>query len=296
MKASRTILILSILIIVLSALATCIAVFWHGGGQSFAFTTIRGETVSIYGQGLYRYDSLVMASQGIAQDIVTLFVGIPLLIVALVFYERRSLRGQVLLTGTLGYFLYTYTSCAFGLNYNPLFLVYVALFSLSLFAFILSIGTIDVAELPAHFGAGLPRRGIAVFLFAVGLFLLVNWLGHTVPALLQNKTPDLLLSNTTLFIQVLDLGLLVPVAFLSCVLLWRKNAWGYLLASVVLVKGFTMGIALTAMVIGQALAQVQMGVADVLMFPAIALIDIAMTYLLLKNLRGDIGSLKPAKG
>ena len=76
----------------------------------------------IYGHGVYRYDPLSMAAQGISQDAVTLVLGIPLLLVSLHLYRQRRLRGQLLLTGTLAYFLYTYTSLAFGAAFNPLFL------------------------------------------------------------------------------------------------------------------------------------------------------------------------------
>ena len=81
----------------------------------------------------------------------------------------------VLLTGTLGFFLYTYMSMCFGAAYNRLFLVYVTLFDLSLYAFILSMMSFDLATLPAHFSEKLPRRGIAGMLIFTAAFL--RWPG-----------------------------------------------------------------------------------------------------------------------
>lgn len=124
----------------------------------------------MHGHGLYYYETVSTAAQAIAQDAVTLILGIPLLIIALVLSIKGSLRGQLLLSGTLAYFLYTYASYTFGAAYNVLFLLYVSLFSLSLFAFILSIMAIDVSGLTAQFTQKLPRRTIAVFMFVVGLF------------------------------------------------------------------------------------------------------------------------------
>ena len=76
---------------------------------------------------------------------------------------RGSLRAQLLLTGTLSFFLYTYMSMSFNTAYNQLFLVYVTLFSFSLFAFILSMMSFDLAGLPQHFSAQIAparhRRG-----------------------------------------------------------------------------------------------------------------------------------------
>ena len=55
---------------------------------------------------LYARDSVSMASQAIAQDFVTLVIGIPLLIISFCSVVKRdSARGWFLLTGTLGYAL-----------------------------------------------------------------------------------------------------------------------------------------------------------------------------------------------
>jgi len=42
----------------------------------------------------------------------------------MILYQRGSMGGQLLLTGTLGYFLYLYASMALGAAYNRLFVVY----------------------------------------------------------------------------------------------------------------------------------------------------------------------------
>jgi hypothetical protein len=57
-----------------------------------------------------------------AGDAVTLVLGLPAPIFSLLCYQRGSMRGGLLLAGTLGYFLYNYGSMAFGAAYNQLFL------------------------------------------------------------------------------------------------------------------------------------------------------------------------------
>jgi hypothetical protein len=282
---SRTLTVLTLLIIVLTFVAGGTGVLYQGEGAPFEFTTLRGETITIYGQGLYRYEPVLAAAQVIPQDIVTLVVGIPMLLVALKLYRQGGMRGQLLLAGTLAYFLYTYTSMAFGAAFNFMFLVYVALFSLSLFAFIIAVLTVDMRALPSYFTERLPRRGIAIFMFAGAAFLLLAWLGRIVPALFTGTPPFGLESNTTLYIQVLDLGLIVPVMVMAGILLPRGQSLGYLLAAVGLIKFVTMGIALIAMIIGQWLAGVPMTVAEVVIFPLLAFVAIAMTYLLLRDLQ-----------
>jgi hypothetical protein len=104
-----------------------------------------------------------------------------------------------------------------------------------------------------------------------------------VPPLLQNTLPPLE-NNTTLVIQVLDLGLIVPLSFLSGALLLRRSAWGYLLASIAVLKFLTMGLAVRAMAINMALVGVAISPVELIVFPAITLVNLLMAGLLLKNI------------
>jgi hypothetical protein len=107
--------------------------------------------------------------------------------------------------------------------YDALFLVYVALFGLSLYAFALSILAIDVADLPQHFSPRLPRGRIATLLFIVGGFLSLAWIGRVVPELLNSQTPAALENTTTRVIQAMDLTLIAPLALLGGILRLRRN-------------------------------------------------------------------------
>ncbi len=296
MKTSKALIVLVVLIAALALVAAGVGVLWQGSGNPYPFTTLRGETVMIHGRGLYHYDTVSGAAQVIAGDVVTLFLGIPLLVVSLWLYTKRSLRGALLLAGTLGYFLYTYASIAFLAAFNALFLVYVALFSLSLFAFILSLMSIDVAALPARFSTRLPRRGISAVLFLIGAFLLLAWLGRIVPALLSGAPPFGLESYATLVIQALDLGLIVPLALLAGVLLLKERPFGYLLTAVALLKGLTMATAVSAMAIGQVLAGVPVSLAELVIFPGLALANVVMAWVLLSNVSAERGTGAPAAG
>src|SRR5688572_8160496 len=163
MKPNSIVIRLATIIVPLAILAAGAGVFWQGTGEPYPFETLRGETVLIRGHGLYRYDTVNSSSQETGTDIVTLLIGIPLLITGIVLSRQGTLRGQLLLTGALGYFLYTYGAMCFLTAFNPFFLVYVALFSLSLFGFILSLKNLDVEEVARHIQNGFPRRAIATY-------------------------------------------------------------------------------------------------------------------------------------
>ncbi|NLM18792.1 MAG: hypothetical protein GX217_02060, partial [Clostridiaceae bacterium] len=127
MKYKKPISLLIGCIVVLSLVASLVGIFSNAGPGVYEIVSFRGETIEIYGKGLYNYDSVSVAAQGIAQDIVTIVLGVPLLVVSLFLALRGSLKGRLLLTGTLGYFLYTYISYVFLWMYNPMFILYVIL-------------------------------------------------------------------------------------------------------------------------------------------------------------------------
>jgi len=255
MKPSHVVTWLSSLIAALALVATSIGLFYQNGGRSFPFPTLHGLTVQIYGQGLYASDTSLVALGYRAGDAVTLVVGIPLLALSLLLYRRGSLKGSLGLSGTLAYFLYTYGSMAFGAAYNPLFLVYVALFAASLFALVLTLASFDVRGLPAHFSTGLPWRTIGIFLMVSGVILALVWLVLSiVPALLQGKAPLEVASYTTFMTGVVDLGVVAPALVIAGASLLRRAAIGSLLAPMMLVFTVVLGPTLIAAGITQLLS------------------------------------------
>ncbi len=226
----------------LALVATSIGLFWQDEGNLFSFTTLRGDTVSIAGRGLYRYDTTLMAMGFKAGDAVTLILGIPALIFSLLRYRRGSVRGGLLLAGTLAYFLYNYASIAFGAAYNHLFLVYVVLMSASLFGLILTLMSFDLATLTAHFSAHLPHRNIGIYEIVSGIVLVLIWpVLSIIPALVEGKALPEVWSYTTIITYAIDMGILAPVLIATGVMLLHRKPLGYLLSSTLLVFTVMLG-------------------------------------------------------
>lgn len=285
-------------VIALLAGLAAVAGLLPGEGTPFTLTNFRGEVVTINARGLYYWDTVSSAAQMQANDLVTLVLGVPLLLISLVLMRRGSLRGRLLLAGTLGFVLYTYITMCFGAAYNQLFLVYVALFGLSLFATILAMLSVDLSTLPDHFSPRLPRRWIAGLLFVAGAFLLLAWLGR-IAATWSSNAPPALENVTSMFIQAMDLAVIVPLCAVAGVLLLRKSAWGYLLASVALLKFVTLGLAVTLMGLNMLRVGIPVSPVELGIFPAIALANLVLTIVLLRNLSDtapltDRGLTQPA--
>jgi hypothetical protein len=257
MSASLPVVWLSSLVAVLALFAAGIGLVWQGEKSPATFTMLRGESVELYGEGLYGYDSLFAGAGNKGTDVVTLVLGIPLLAIGVVLYRRGSPRGGLLLMGALTWFLSVYASYALGaVAYNDLFLVYVTLFSASLFALVLAFRSFDVPALPAHVAADMPRRGPAVFLVASALVTLTVWLTEPITALLTGEPPESLRTWNTLVTNALDLAVIVPLLALAAWLILRRDPLGYLIAFPLLVlEAF-----LAPMIVAQTLSQFSAGV------------------------------------
>lgn len=256
MKHSSLIAGLSVLILGLALVAVVASFLWPGQSSTFTFTTLRGQEVAIYGDGLYRYDTLFTGATNRGNDIVTLLLAIPLLAYSIRLYWRGSMRGTLLLLGTLVYFLYLYATYALGIAFNQLFLVYIALYSASLFAFLLLFTSIDRQSLVEHLAPDLPRRGIATFMFVSGLATTIIWLQPLVGDLLRNQMPAQIGNYTTKITDALDLGIITPVSFIAGVLILRRNPVGYLVTCSLLV----LEMMLTPLIISGTISQLLAGI------------------------------------
>ncbi|EMR02744.1 hypothetical protein [Cesiribacter andamanensis] len=300
MKSLVNVRILVLCIALLAALASGAGIFSSQGPGPFAHTSIRGQAIPIWGRGIYQHMSAEVAPQGIAQDWVTLVLGIPLLLVALQLAARGSLRGRFLLAGTLGYFLVTYLFYTVMGMYNALFLVYAALLGCSFFAFALVMLSFTRASLPLQFGPAAPLRLAGGFLVGIAASIALLWLSIVVPPLLDGSIVPLQAEHyTTLVVQGLDLGLLLPLAIVAGLLLLRKKPMGYLLGPVYLVFLALLMTALTAKVVAMAWLGYPV-IPVIFIIPSFWLLTLLLSYRLLKNIdlprqAADAPTLSPGK-
>jgi len=293
MKLSKTVIFLACLVALLGAVYAGVGLFWQDGGSPFTFTTLHGKTVEMYGQGLYRNDSAFKAPILRGTDAATLFVCVPVLLIAVLLYRRGSLHGGLLLASMLAYFLYNSASLAFGAAYNNLLLVYIACFSASLFGFVLAFRSIDLDTLGKLTSSKFPRKRIAVFLFFAGLSLTI-WFVDIISALAAGTVPPNLGPYTTEATYAIDLGIIFPTAYLAGVLVWRRNPLGTLLASVLIIVNVSIGLVVASQSIMQALNGIILTPAEyaayVAPFVTLSLIATWLVILLFRN----ISNIKPS--
>ncbi|MGM0588077.1 MAG: hypothetical protein ACQETE_06680 [Bacteroidota bacterium] len=285
MKYQKSITLLSSIIILLAVVAASMGIFYTGGPGPYNIETVRGETVTVYGEGLYKHMSQDVAPQGIAQDYVTLFVGVPLLILSLVWARRGSLKGRFLLAGTLGYFLVTYLFYLVMGMYNVMFLVYVTLLGTTFFAFAQTLLSFPLAKLEERFSENTPVKFLGGFLIFNSIAIGVMWLQIVVPPLLDGSIiPGQVEHYTTLIVQGLDLGLLLPLSFVSGLLFIKRTPFGYLLAPVYFIFLSILMTALTAKVVAMGLLG-QNILPAIVIIPFFGLISMLCSVLIFKHIQ-----------
>lgn len=285
MNNKNSIVLLVLLIAAASAISSSIGIFSNDGQGNYEYESIRGEMVTIYGKGLYRHMSADVAIQGIAQDYITLFIGVPLLLISLLLARKNSLRGLFLLTGIIGYFLVTYLFYLTMGMYNEMFLVYAFLLAITYFAFILIVLEFNMDEIKTIFKSEIIVRNAGIFLIINASLVGLLWLSVVLPPIFDGTMyPKELQHYTTLIVQGFDLGLLLPMAFVAGTLAIRKNRFGFLFTPIYMIFLSLLMTALVSKILFMA-GEGQNVIPVIFIMPIIALISILFSFLLLKNIK-----------
>lgn len=209
-------IILSVIIIVLTTMAS------FGG---------------IFLDGLYRDNELIKAVW-LGNDIVTLFMVLPIMIWAVIFSLRNSLKAQLVWMGTLWYMVYNYNFYMYGAAFNKFFLLYVLIFTLSAFALIIALMKTDVQMLAKSLSKKMPAKRISGFMLFFAIFIGSLWIAQAASFIFTNEVP-LGITQTdhpTGVVFATDLSLLVSALIIGAILLWRGNVWGFVVSIITMTK------------------------------------------------------------
>jgi len=181
---------------------------------------------------IYNQETSVLFDQATAQDVVTLLPVAPLLAYLAVSARRGSLSAFLCLPGLLAFTVYNYAIYAFSIHFGPLFLVWVAILGLSIFALVGALATADMPAIKQRFaGRAMPRP--AWFLIVVAVLFVLLWLSEIVPSLLagdpSRSARDWNVPTNP--VHVLDLAFFLPAAVTSGILLLRRRPLGYATAA-----------------------------------------------------------------
>ena len=194
---------------------------------------------------LYR-DNNFVKSAWYANDAITLFVVVPLLLFAMILTTKGYHRWLLIWIGSIGYMFYNFAFYLFAAVFNKFFLIYAALFSLSAITLVWMLSRLHIQQLAGYFSINIPVRSIAIYLLFIAAMLLAVEISMIIPFILSGALPETikLTEHPTSIVFALDLTIIVPASILAAILLWRRSTWGYVLAVIMLVKGFCYGLVL----------------------------------------------------
>jgi hypothetical protein len=184
-------------------------------------------------------------------DVVTLCVGVPLLVGGLLGMRRGSLRGELLWLAGLGYGIYNYGYFALGAGLNMLFPLYVVVCVGCAWALGLGVACVDIDAVGAAFPPSTPARSVASYMALTGVGLGVAWLGQWGAYVFGGVVPSIGEGPFRL-VAAMDLSFMVPTMLVGAWLLWRRRAWGFVVAAVAITQGaaYTAGLTVASVVGG----------------------------------------------
>ncbi|HEU4994563.1 MAG TPA: hypothetical protein VFT29_07070 [Gemmatimonadaceae bacterium] len=192
-------------------------------GASAALAAI-SSALSLFNIDIYREalpPDLLFGTIGF--DVMSLATSLAMLGCVLALHRGRD-RFWLTWIGLQGYLLYTYAVFAFGFVLTPLYLVYVAILGLSVYALGVFVRAVNPALLRHWRPTKLPRRTMAAFLVVMATLFGVTWTSMLLDAIVGRSD----VSGSTVI--VLDLAFALPLLALVGALLVMKRPMGDLLA------------------------------------------------------------------
>jgi len=186
---------------------------------------------------LYRDNAFYKAAWQ-ANDLITILLT-PGVLISCHYYRRGNASAQLVWLGLMLYMFYNYAFYLLGAAFNWFFLIYAALFTLSIYALLIGLREIDGSAAPNKYLSPLTRKVIIAFLSLVAIPLASVELGQCWAFIVSGAPPEI-----PILIMALDLTLVLPNTILAALLLARKRRWGTILSAMMLVKSFTYGLVL----------------------------------------------------
>lgn len=257
MNSKKTIYrVLNILTILLLLITTIIGICSFNTSHSYEFLNQYGDSIQMWGAGIYAHDSYFKAPIFIGSDVTILLFVVPLSIVTFLrTWKEQSVENYICSFGLIGTLLYYSASLAFGVTYNGLHLVYIALFGVCFFSVCMLLAKLHTVGIRQgkvctyHF-----TKGIKVFLIVAGISLFIAWLPDIIMSIKSGTSLDLIEVYTTEITYVLDMGIISPLIFITYYLIRQENFIGYVLLRMIFKICMCIGIMLPIQTIFQLLA------------------------------------------
>jgi hypothetical protein len=217
----------------------------------------------LYPTRLYPTDALRQSF--VANDVVNLAIGLPILLGSTWLARRGKLIGLLLWPGALFYVPYNYLVYTFALPLNVGFLLSLVLLTSSTYTMAGLIASIDGQEVQRRLRSVVPARLAGGILAGLGIAFSLLAIGTVIDHLV-NQTP---IAGSELALQVSDF-MVSPAWVIGGILLWQRRPFGYVAGAGLLFQASMLFIGLIVFLLLQPLLTATP-------FP---LVDIVVTFVL----------------
>lgn len=242
----------------------------------------------IFIEDLYR-DNLLVRSAWYGNDLITIILAVPIFIVSIMLYKKKEQYGILLLLSMLFYSFYNYAFYLFGAALNDMYLVYAAIFTLSIFTILMIVRKINVEEIAEKFRGNIPNKIIGGYMLLIAIFLGVFHITLSLSYVFSGEVPQIIINTAhpTNVIAALDLSMVIPIALIGAVKLYKKEAWGYALAVIWNFKGFVYMAALSSATVVSYMNGATKSLFELFLWVPISIGCLIVSYILLKNYSAD---------
>ena len=186
-------------------------------GCLFAFTSVSGI---LFGNSIYPTEELF--NNFISNDFVNLLIGLPIILVSIVFTLKGKLIGLLLLPGSLLFVVYNYLIYILAMPLNWVSLFYLILIGSSVYAIIKLFTLINGEKIQQQLTGVVYEKSSGAILVGLGLLFMFQAAGAMIDPFINN----IQITGLDLAVHISDLAI-SPFLVIGGILLWRKKAFGY---------------------------------------------------------------------
>ena len=202
-----------------------------------AALAIAGSVIGLTQPTIYARLTPVFLPQALAQDVANLAIASPAMLVLAALALSGSLRAYLLWLGVVTFTVYNYFIYTFSVPFGPLFLLWVAVLGLCIYALIGGVAAADHQAVRGRFTSRRPVQVVAWSLIVTAAFFGFVWLSEDIPALLAGKMPQTVtdMALPTNPVHILDLAFFLPAAVATGIMLRKERPLAYTVAPAMLV-------------------------------------------------------------
>ena len=220
------------------------ATAWLWLSIAAALLAVAGSVIGLAVASIYAGLAPAFLPQAVAQDSANLLIVSPMWLILAALALRGSLRAYLLWLGVLTFTVYNYVIYTFSIPFGPLFLLWVAVLGMCIYALIGGVTAVDHRAVAAHYTS---RRAVTVtawFLIVIAVLFGLLWLSEDVPALLAGVRPQSVIDMAlpTNPVHILDLAFFLPAVIATGVLLLKRRPFAYTVAPAFIVFLILTGI------------------------------------------------------